>query len=251
MSEALEGIELIDPWDLKNKITEYLLAEQQRERSKVYSADLSPSMLTASDQGPYCDRFLGYKAVGTKQSPKFKIGTLKRFDTGKALHTLYQGYLTKIYGEDRVIHEISGGIPELQMRMKGDSQLDGKYGLEIKPISAGQYKKIVSSGKPLRTHADQVLFYFVAFGWETCTFLYFCMDGLHDWETLVMAGTELDLGDLEKTETVMRADPVRYEMYRRRILDRVLAPINQGELPIPYQGFWCRTCPYREVCLKE
>lgn len=242
----LSDLAVRDPWDLENKLAEYLRDKMEEERSEVYSADLSPSMIT-SEQGR-CDRYLAYKATGAPRVPKFSVPTLKRFASGTVMHDLYQKWISDIYG-DRVVIEISGSLPELQMRMKGDGQLDGKYGLEIKTTSSRQFNKIARSGKPRRSDRDQTLFYFEAFGWETCTFFYINMDGLHDWETVVSAGPGI-LEDIETERVIIRADPKRFDMYRRRILERVLAPIEEGELPLRYQGSWCRTCPYREVCLE-
>lgn len=244
------SFELIDPWNLREELTKSYLENQGQAEDAIYSADLSPSMVINSDQGPYCDRALAYKVIGTVRVPKADLGMLKIWEAGEAIHDKLQARMQKIYG-NRAIYEVVGVIPELQMRMKGDGQLDHVHGLEIKTLSAAQYKKVIQSGEPLPKHKDQVIFYFVAFGWETCTFLFYCMDGMHDWEIMVQAGLNANLGDFEKTEVVMRADPERYEVYRRRIVDNVLEPVEQGKMPAPYRGRWCRTCPYSETCLRE
>jgi hypothetical protein len=236
-----------DPWQLEQKISEFLFKKQRQGWGKAYSAHLSPSMILNSDTGPRCDRSLAYKLIGAPEFTKFPLRMLKRFDVGTAIHKLYQGYLQEIYGPDVAI-EVEGWIPWLSMRCKADAELRKRHGLEIKPVSSRQYDKVISSGKPLDHHFDQVQFYFESHGWDTCTFFYICLDSFNDWYSLVSErSVTATVENAERVELVSVPDPARFDVLAQRILG-IITAVNGGDIPPRFKGWWCTNCTYADYC---
>jgi hypothetical protein len=254
-------IHIRDPWDLKRKILKYHL-EKNKPAEKIYtgSANLSPSLILSTEQGPRCDLFLGYKLVGMPGTPKIEPAMRRRMDAGSAIHKLYQNYIVDIYGGNRVSVESEARIPDLYLRMFADGILDKRFGLEIKTASARVFDAVVRSGKPTRQHLDQGLFLFKGFGWEACTYLYINMDALNDLETQIMlpadyVSEEYIQGELEKADVepiVATFEEARWTYFEDRIRNRVTAPIDElGEAPEKSEGSWCYRCPYAQPCKED
>jgi len=251
-------INIRDPWDLKRQITKYYIEKNAADKEiRSGSANLSPSLILTSDQGPYCDLFLGYKLVGTPGTAKIDPSMRRRMDAGSAMHKLYQKIILQIYGPNRVRIEKEARIPELYLRMFADAELDERHGLEIKTASAKVFDSVVRAGKPQRKHQDQGLFLFKGLGWESLSFLYINMDSLNDLEVSVMLEADYipdeylmgELAEAEMAPIVTTFDADRWEYFRSRIVDKVLSPIDdEGIAPEKTEGSWCWRCPYVQPC---
>jgi hypothetical protein len=218
-----------DPWDMRKKLKEHYTALAKRDE-EVWSGNLYPTAMV-DGPGAQCNLFLAYIDLGMEKRIFPDPGMKKAGETGQDRHKRMEENLVKIYGRDRIRIEIPYVDAELHMRGKADADLDRVHGWDLKGVSKREFPDIVMNHRPRRKDYDQMQLYIHHFGWEDCTLLYECKDGLHEEEYIVVL-----------------PDEDRYQYFRNRILNEVLLPLNRGERPLRSRGGHCGDCPYQIPC---
>lgn len=222
--------DLEDPWNVLAVLDEYYQHLNNEETGYVHpgSTNLTPS--TAVGRWGKCPKFLGYKLVGEPPYVNIDAEMRRRWDMGHDREDRVKEMLDWKFG-DRVQHQVNAFIPEIHLRGRIDAVLDGKYGYDLKTVTKRIIEQRMASRTAEQRDIDQMLFYIHPLGLESCTLLYECTDSMYPPVVFVIG-----------------PDQKRFDYYYTYLKTRVVDIVEQGDIPMPVPGSYCRSCPYREPC---
>ena len=242
IEEFLENMN-IEP--IKNIRASFNLGSGDRETYIFHPSDVG-SINGKSNCGNYhigCSRKLYYNYIGVKPSPTVKPRNRRIFDTGTAIHTQLQSYLTEIaklsgghehfvkeaeinpkYNDIADIYDITGHTDGVYTITEASYKL--RFGVEIKTINTDGYAKTL---KPHPEHVTQGTIYQKCLDLPIMLFLYYNKNDSHMVEFPILFNQNHWNAIVDKLNMV-RKDAIEEQPSKQEV------------------GWYCVNCPFKPTC---